>query len=139
MSSIFRLTDSVVINPASPIPIDTDLLITPPKIKKGALVPGKGGHVRIWIAVTTVGGADTSLKVFKTNPVGTLPLVTEEGFVNADNNFIIKSKGIYWFDISVTEETIINIQSTTSPDGATAGVGITSIDLLDIQKIVFGA
>ena len=49
---------------------------------------------------------------------------------NADNNFAIKSDGLYRFDIPVMFGDIINIQSS---------VALTAIPLLRFEKILFGA
>ena len=138
MSSIFRMENDVA-KTSFPIAVSSPILSTPAEILPGALSPGMGGHVRLWFALGTTGDADTAIKVTVTNPAGTLPIVNASGFVNADNTFTVKSKGIYWFDIPVLEGSKINFSSESSPDASITGVTIASIEMLEIQKIVFGA
>jgi len=138
MAPVYRITSPVIIANL-PISVDTNFFSTPPTILTDALKPGGGGIMRVWFAVTTAGNADTAIKVIKTNPAGTTPLENESAFVNADNDFIIKSKGIYWFDVSILEGVTVQLQSANSPDGSITGVSITTIDLLDFQKIIAGA
>lgn len=140
MSSIYRIVDPVVVNVANPIPVNTNIFSTPLTIPLDAnLDPGNGAMIRLWIGVTTTGGADTALKVIKTNPAGTTPLVNESGFLNAALDFKIRNKGIYWLDLPVIPGCSINLQSTSSPDGTIAGVSIVSVDFLEIQLIIIGA
>jgi len=137
-SSIYRLEDYVA-KTSFPIAVSSPILSTAATIQQRALKPGNGGHVRLWFALGTTGDADTAIKVTVTNPAGTLPIENASGFLNADNVFVIKSKGLYWFDIPVLEGSAINFSSENSPDGTVTGVAIESIEMLEIQKIVFGA
>lgn len=142
MAPVYRITGPVVLNPLflpGPLPINTDFFTPGLTIKKDALKPGGGGILRVWFNVNTTGGQDTAILVSKQNPTGTTPLENENGFVNADNGFKIKSGGIYWFDVPILEECIINLQSANSPDGLVTGRTIIQLNLIDLQKIIAGA
>lgn len=138
MSLIYRVTDPVVVKPVT-IAVNTDFFSTPLVIKPGALFPGGGGILRVWFAVVTNQNAETAIEVSITNPAGTLPVKDWSFFVNADNGFVIKSGGIYWFDVPIIDGSSIQMQSTTSFDGAVTGRSITAITLLEFQKITAGA
>lgn len=87
-------------------------------------VPGGAGGVRVWFSFTTTAAADTAVSISHTasfvDPVK----------LNADNNFVIKSDGLYRFDIPASFGDAINIQSS---------VALTDIPLLRFEKVVFGA
>ncbi len=213
MSSIFRLTDKVVVNDTLPIPLDTNILTTPVSIVKEELAPGLGGHVRLWFALATTGNLPTAIKATTTKNTGsgaagvltvvagavtaasvtapginykngervrlvgdtsgdgnaegiltvdanggiisiaivlggktytdtdtyTIAGLTNVGFVNADNTFSIKSGGLYWFDVPIFEEMTLNFEAAAPPDASFTAATIEHIDLLEIQKIIFGA
>lgn len=128
MSSIFKKTGIVA---DLPIAADDPILTEPVKIVAGELTPGMGGHMRIWFSVITA--ASTGIAAVIDNDLD------NKFFFNADNDFEVKSGGLYWFDIPIEEGDEINLVSSTTPDAAFTGQIITAIRLLRFQKIVFGA
>ncbi len=87
--------------------------------------PGGAGLLRVWFCFNTTAEADTvvsiSHKASFADPEKLNPEVAA---------FAIKSGGLYRFDVPVELGDVFNIRSS---------VGITSVALLRIQYILFGA
>ncbi len=129
-SSIFKKTG---IQENLPIAADTKILSTPVIIGQGELTPGNGGHLRVWFTVITTSGDSTGIAAVVDDNLA------NKFYFNADNNFEVKSGGLYWFDVPIEEADNVNLVSSSTPDAAFTGQEISSIPLLRFQKIVFGA
>lgn len=130
VSSIFKKTGSLI---GGSIPPDTKFLSTPVSITTGELSPGGGGHLRIWFSLITTNDISTGIAAMINDDLA------NKFYVNADNNFEVKSGGLYWFDVPIEEGDNINLVSSITPDGSFTGQEIQTITLLRFQKIVFGA
>ncbi len=86
--------------------------------------PGDSGLIRVWFCLKTVGDLDTIITI--SHDVGFI--ISEQ--LNSDQDFVIKSNGLYRFDIPATLGDEINISSSES---------IEAIRLLRFDKIVIGA
>lgn len=139
VSSIYDISKGVVVA-NFPIVKDTNIFSTPLTIPLDALIPGGGGVLRVWISVITVSNNDTVLKVIRSDPLGSQPLVNLQALFNPENGFKIQSRGLYWFDVAVIPGSVINLVSTSTPDGSTIpGANITAIEFLSFQLVSFGA
>jgi len=69
---------------------------------------------------------------------GTAGLIST-GFVNVDQVFSIVSGGLYWYDVPISENLSINFQPAEPPDTSFSAATIANVELLEIQKIIFGA
>jgi hypothetical protein len=103
---------------------DQQLLIDPITIKADELDIGRGGMIRIWLSLETAGDVDFELTVTHLN------ILTDIQKLNADQDFVIKSKGLYRFDIDIEPGNRVNIRSS---------VAITKVNKLKFHKIVIGA
>ncbi len=86
------------------------------------LINGDSGQIRLMFSFTTTGEVDYNITVTKLGATDlTSPLI-----LNADNAFILLSKGYYRFDISVAPGDLFNIRSSQE---------ITKINDLQVQLI----
>lgn len=107
-----------------PIPAGTKILTNNILYTADELSPGDSGSMRIWIAAITPGDADYILSItYNGTFAETIQLA-------ADNDFVIKSKGLHRFDVPIRAGIEFNIKSN---------IEITSVELLFLDKIVFGA
>ena len=121
VSSIFK-KDLVLEN--TPITADSKILTNNITFSEEELAPGKSGAMRLWIAITTLADVDTILTITYDGSF------TELIQLQADQGFIVKSKGLYRFDVPIRPGINWNIKSS---------VEITSVELLFLDQIVFGA
>ncbi len=106
------------------IAADTSILTNNIKFVSGDFTPGDSGLIRVWFCLKTAGDADTVITVSHDVTFA----IPEK--LNADQVFVIKSDGLYRFDIPVALGDEINIQSS---------IIINAIRLLRFDKIVIGA
>ncbi len=99
---------------------NTNILTAPITFASDEFNPGGGAIIRVWFCFETAADADTIISVDCT---GSGKLCQ----FNADNNFAIKSKGLYRFDIPARTSDVINIESS---------VAISAINLLRFEKVV---
>ncbi len=101
-----------------------DILGTDITFTRGTFRPGESGLIRVWFCFQTDGDADTIITIAHDKEF------TNIVQLNSDQNFVIKSTGLYRFDISARVGDEINIRSSED---------ITAIRLLRLDKIVIGA
>ena len=120
-SSIYKIP--ITINTA-PITGNSDILTNDITFLPQEFNPGKSGLMRVWFCFETPADADTVVTVSHTsgfnNPTQ----------LNADNNFVIRSKGLYRFDVPVTFDDSVNIRSSQQVD---------TIQLLRADCIITGS
>lgn len=107
-----------------PISANSKILTNNITFTEEELSPGGSGMMRIWIAVATSGDIDTTLEITYD---GTFSEIIK---LSADNNFVVKSGGLYRFDVPIRPGINFNIRSS---------VEINIVDLFFLDKIVFGA
>jgi len=107
-----------------PIAINSKILTNNITFTKEELSPGESGSMRVWIALVTTGDADYTLSITYDG------VFSETIQLAADNDFVVKSKGLHRFDVPIRAGINFNIKSN---------VEITSVELLFLDKIVFGA
>lgn len=107
----------------SGVAIAGDFISSDIKFVEDEFVPGKAALIRMWFCIETTTDNDTIISVSHQSGTNLEQL-------NADNNFVIKSKGLYRFDIPAIVGDSINVQSS---------VAVPIIRLLRFEKIVFGA
>ena len=121
VSSVFK-KDTIL--ESTPIAANAKILTNNITFSELELSPGRSGAMRVWIAIVTAADADTILTVTYDGSF------TEIIQLQADNNFLVKSKGLYRFDVPIRADINWNIKSS---------VEITSVELFFLDKIVFGA
>ena len=120
-SSTFRTPIETVNTPISP---NSDILSNPITFEENELSPAGAGTMRIWLTFAFVADVDSIISI------STKPAFADPEQLNADNNFIIKSKGKYRFDIDIEQADQLQIRSS---------IQIDTILKLRFHKIVFGA
>lgn len=125
-SSVFPL---ISFSTASGIAVDTDILPSDIVATKDSL-GGDAGTYRVFFVINSAADADFIFKAIRTNANDTITTAREE-LLNADLEFISKSKGYYRFDIDVIPGDNINFQVETT--------AITSVPKLRVQQIQIGA
>jgi len=108
----------------TPITANTDILVNPLTFVPRELAPGGAGIYRLYFTFVFAADADAIISL------SSKPAFADPEQLNSDQNFIIKSKGKYRFDIDIEEGDEIQIRSS---------VQITAIHKLRFHKIVFGA
>lgn len=108
----------------TPIALNTKILENDIVVTK-ELIGGDSGLFRIWWSFTT--GADYEVIITKKGAADLLGFPLK---VNADNSFVLKSDGLYRFDVGVKPGDLINLSSS---------VQITKVNDLLIQQIQIGA
>ena len=88
----------------TPIALGTNIFSTPITITSDQVSPGGGGVLLLYFSFTMGSSATVSV----TDGEGT----TLKGNLNADNNSLVDSNGLYRFDIDVKAGDTINLRST---------------------------
>jgi len=123
-SSIYNKPVTVEATPAINAKILTnDLTFTTDEFGGGE----RAGAIRIQFSFTTAADADMVITLTKK---GAADLLGSPLTLNSDQNFVIKSKGLYRFDVDVLQTDLINLSSS---------IALTAINELQIDKVVFGA
>ncbi len=120
-SSIFKKDLTLSVQPINGL---TKILANNITFTEEELSPGGSGSMRIWIALITQGDVDATLDITYN---GTF---SEDIRLSAENSFAIKSRGLYRFDVPIRAGIIFNIR---------ANIQVLSVELLFLDKIVFGA
>lgn len=114
----------ITVNSSFPIAPSTDLLTSDISFVQDEFSPGDSGLVRVWFTLMTDANEDTIVAITHDS------FVSASSLFNADNSFVVKSNGLYRFDIPAKFGDLINIRANKE---------LTAIALLRFDKIVFGA